>query len=103
MLSPGVLGQTGIEASELIKAAVSAVKPAAVIVIDALGREKHRKTFYHGTDMRHRNISGFRGKKQAEGVKLRHSVSTCNSRRRSHCRGGGNSCRGAYRLKKPFL
>ena len=45
VLSPGVLGQTGIEASELIKAAVSAVKPAAVIVIDALAARSTERLF----------------------------------------------------------
>lgn len=36
VISPGVLGQTGIEAEELIKCAARATKPDAVIVIDAL-------------------------------------------------------------------
>jgi len=35
-LVPGVLGQTGIESSEIVQALVGAVKPSAVIVIDAL-------------------------------------------------------------------
>ncbi len=35
-LSPGVLGQTGIETLELIRSAVSCVKPDLVVVIDAL-------------------------------------------------------------------
>lgn len=34
--APGVVGQTGIETLELIKGAVKAVKPRALIVIDAL-------------------------------------------------------------------
>ena len=45
VLSPGVLGQTGIEASELIKAAAGTVKPAAVIVIDALAARSTRRLF----------------------------------------------------------
>lgn len=36
VLATGVLGQTGVEAAELAKAAVSHIKPDAVIVIDAL-------------------------------------------------------------------
>lgn len=36
VLSPGVLGKTGIETAELLFAAASAVKPAAILVIDAL-------------------------------------------------------------------
>ena len=35
-LVPGVLGQTGVESSEIVKALVDGIKPAAVIVIDAL-------------------------------------------------------------------
>ncbi len=35
-LSPGVLGQTGMEAKEIIEGAVSLVKPSAIIAIDAL-------------------------------------------------------------------
>lgn len=35
-LVPGVLGRTGVESSELIAAAVQALQPAAVIVVDAL-------------------------------------------------------------------
>ncbi|MDE6519082.1 MAG: GPR endopeptidase [Ruminococcus sp.] len=35
-LSGGVMGQTGIETAELIKAVCSEIKPSAVIVIDAL-------------------------------------------------------------------
>jgi len=35
-LTPGVLGKTGIESSELIRATVESVSPDAIIVIDAL-------------------------------------------------------------------
>ena len=35
-LAPGVLGQTGIETSEILKSAVKCVRPHAVIVVDAL-------------------------------------------------------------------
>lgn len=35
-LSPGVLGQTGIETSEIISSVVKDIKPSSVIVIDAL-------------------------------------------------------------------
>ena len=35
-ISPGVIGQTGIETFEIIKNAVSTVKPDLLIVIDAL-------------------------------------------------------------------
>ncbi len=36
VLAPGVLGQTGIETSEIISAVVKDVGPAAVVVVDAL-------------------------------------------------------------------
>lgn len=36
VLSPGVLGQTGVESGEIIRGVCAVVKPAAVIVIDAL-------------------------------------------------------------------
>lgn len=36
VITPGVLGQTGIETAELIKGAISAVRPDVLIVIDAL-------------------------------------------------------------------
>lgn len=39
-MSPGVLGQTGIEAFEMVKSVCDAVKPSAVIVIDALASRK---------------------------------------------------------------
>ncbi len=35
-VSPGVLGQTGIEAAEMLKSLCDSIRPAAVIVIDAL-------------------------------------------------------------------
>ncbi len=35
-ISPGVLGQTGIETGEIIKGVVERIKPAAVITVDAL-------------------------------------------------------------------
>lgn len=38
--SPGVLGQTGIESASLIKAVVTALKPACVIAIDALAARR---------------------------------------------------------------
>lgn len=39
-VSPGVLGQTGIETGEIIAGIVDRVKPAAVVVIDALASRK---------------------------------------------------------------
>ena len=36
ILSPGVLGQTGIEAKEIIDGAVERTRPSAVILVDAL-------------------------------------------------------------------
>lgn len=42
-LRPGVLAQTGLETVELLRGAVSRLRPAAVIVIDALAaRSRHR-------------------------------------------------------------
>ncbi len=40
VLTPGVLGQTGIETSELISSVVKKIKPSAVVVIDALASRK---------------------------------------------------------------
>lgn len=40
VLAPGVLGQTGIETSEIIAGTVERVKPAAVIVVDALASRR---------------------------------------------------------------
>ena len=40
VLSPGVLGQTGIETGEILLGIVEKVKPGAVIVIDALASRK---------------------------------------------------------------
>ncbi|MGN0494197.1 MAG: GPR endopeptidase [Acutalibacteraceae bacterium] len=45
VISPGVLGQTGIETTELINGAVSTVKPDAVIVIDALAAASTERLF----------------------------------------------------------
>lgn len=45
VISPGVLGKTGIEVSELIKGAAAAVKPDAVIVIDALASKSTDRLF----------------------------------------------------------
>ena len=45
VIAPGVLGQTGIETTELIKGAVEAVKPDAVIVIDALAAMSAERLF----------------------------------------------------------
>ncbi len=43
VVTPGVMGETGIETFEIIKAAVEAVKPTLVICIDALAaRSVHR-------------------------------------------------------------
>lgn len=39
-LNPGVLGQTGIEAFEIVKSVCETVNPAAVVVIDALASRK---------------------------------------------------------------
>lgn len=40
VLAPGVLGQTGIETSELLQSLAGKLKPAAVIVIDALASRR---------------------------------------------------------------
>lgn len=45
VIAPGVLGQTGIEAGELIKAAADRIKPDAVIVIDALAAKSPERLF----------------------------------------------------------
>lgn len=36
VLSPGVLGQTGVETGELVRSVVSSIRPAGVLVLDAL-------------------------------------------------------------------
>ena len=43
VITPGVLGQTGMEAGELILAAVKETKPGAVIVIDALAARSAKR------------------------------------------------------------
>jgi spore protease len=40
VIAPGVLGKTGMETVEIIKGVVEQVKPAAVIVIDALASRR---------------------------------------------------------------
>lgn len=45
VITPGVLGQTGIETTELIKGAIEAVKPDALIVIDALAAGSAHRLF----------------------------------------------------------
>lgn len=40
VLSPGVLGQTGMELQEIVKGAVENIKPCAVIAVDALTARK---------------------------------------------------------------
>ncbi len=39
-LAPGVLGQTGVEAGEIIRALVQRIRPVAVIVVDALASRR---------------------------------------------------------------
>jgi spore protease len=39
-VAPGVLGQTGVEAGEMLKALVQKINPAAVIVVDALASRR---------------------------------------------------------------
>ncbi len=43
LIAPGVLAQTGIESSEMIKAVVATVKPKLVIVIDALAARSTKR------------------------------------------------------------
>ena len=45
VITPSVLGKTGIESSETIKAIVEKIKPDAVIVIDALCAKKSENLF----------------------------------------------------------
>lgn len=45
VLAPGVLGQTGIEASELVGSAVREIKPDSVIVIDSLASRSTERLF----------------------------------------------------------
>lgn len=39
-IAPGVLGQTGVEAGEILRALVMKLKPAAVVVVDALASRR---------------------------------------------------------------
>lgn len=43
VISPGVLGQTGIETGEILAAVVARIKPSAVIVIDALAAKSIKR------------------------------------------------------------
>ncbi len=45
VISPGVLGKTGIETTELVKGAAETVKPSAVIVIDALAAKSSDRLY----------------------------------------------------------
>lgn len=45
VITPNVLGKTGIETAELVSAAVNRVKPQAVIVIDALASSDEERLF----------------------------------------------------------
>lgn len=45
VISPGVLGQTGIETAEILKGAVAAVRPDALIAIDALKADSKDRLF----------------------------------------------------------
>lgn len=45
VLTPGVTGQTGMEAAELIRAAVKALSPIALLVIDALAARSTARLF----------------------------------------------------------
>ncbi len=45
VIAPGVLGKTGIEASEIVKATVEKIKPDAVIAIDALCSKETQNLF----------------------------------------------------------
>lgn len=45
VITPDVLGKTGIEAAELIKSAVDTVKPSAVIAVDALAAKAPERLF----------------------------------------------------------
>lgn len=45
VICPSVLGKTGIEAAELVEAAVKKIKPEAVIVIDALAAAEYKRIF----------------------------------------------------------
>lgn len=45
VITPSVLGKTGIESAEIIKSVVSSIKPQAVIVIDALCSASEERLF----------------------------------------------------------
>lgn len=45
VICPSVLGKTGIEAAELIEAAVKKIRPEAVIVLDALAAAEYKRIF----------------------------------------------------------
>lgn len=64
VISPGVLGQTGIEAGELIKAAADRIKPDAVIVTDALA-SKSRERLYKTVQLCNTGISPGSGVKNS--------------------------------------
>lgn len=42
-ISPGVMGQTGIETGEIVRALVNFIQPAAVIAIDALAAQEYSR------------------------------------------------------------
>lgn len=64
VIAPGVLGQTGIEAGELIKAAADKIKPDALIVIDALAA-KSRERLYKTVQLCNTGVSPGSGVKNS--------------------------------------
>ena len=57
-MQTGVLGTTGIESAEMIKAVADEVKPDIIIAIDALASEKAVKGLPHSSDNRYGIIPG---------------------------------------------
>ena len=65
VLSPGVLGQTGVESSEIIRGLCAMVRPAAVTQPVAVG--------LHGAGVRHRHRSRFGRGQPSPGAQRRHA------------------------------
>ena len=92
-LSPGVMGLTGIETSDIIFGVVEKTKPDFVIAIDALASRSIERVNVHHSNFRYGHPSWFWCWKQTERIKSR------NIRNSSICHWGTDRCRCRFDYK----
>ncbi len=83
-VSPGVLGITGIESSDIIKGIVQQSQPDFIVAIDALA-SKAIESQYDDSDFRYRHSSGLRNWQQAARYYRRNYGRPCHCSRCSNC------------------